>query len=264
MFHRYFSCKQMMMALLLFALTCGCAGNAVVAARKPPPISYSEMSCRAQELGYRIVGTAQIDLLLPQGHYPFRAALILQKPAYLRLEVLPLIGTPDFILSATPDEMRVYIPAQDEFYQGKPSVENLRRFFPWPLTIEEMVMILSGAFPCLSKENVLYGSFPEDDGLRIEMTAPSGDLQIIWMDKYNRLSHFSRRSPAGKEIYQVRYENYSADNSLAGSVTIKMADQITTLTVQFTEMTLEKTVDPSVFELPVVVAAKLIQLDGRQ
>lgn len=250
------------MILLLSVLVGGCAGKSVV--ENNLLSNYSETSCKTEEFGCAIVGTAQIDLVLASGHYPLRAALILQKPAYLRLEILPLIGTPDFILTATQDEMVVYIPSQNEFYRGKPSAGNLRRFFPWPLTIEEMVMILSGSYPDLSRENVLYKSFPEDDLLRVEMTSPSGDSQIVWMDKNNRPSRLSRRDPKGHEIYQARYENYQNRHSLAESITIRMADQITTLTVQFTGMTLEKTADPAVFELPVVAGAKLIQLDDIQ
>jgi hypothetical protein len=77
------------------------------------------------------VATAEIDLKTEQGHYPVRAALIMQKPSYLRLEILPVIGTPDLYLAATPDHLQIFIPSREEFYSGKPSAENLARFLPW-------------------------------------------------------------------------------------------------------------------------------------
>ena len=130
-------------------------GRIVVGPDVPPEKSLEILSRTIHETD-RIVATAQIDLMTAQGHYPVRAALILQKPSYLRLEMLPVIGTPDFFLTATPDDMRIFIPSQGEFYSGKPSAENLARFLPWALNIEDIVMILSCCLstPC-RKEFVL-------------------------------------------------------------------------------------------------------------
>ena len=79
-----------------------------------PPDAPKNIPIAIQETD-RIVATAQIELTTAEGRYPLRAALILQRPSYLRLEMLPVIGTPDLFLTATPDEMRIFIPSLGEF-----------------------------------------------------------------------------------------------------------------------------------------------------
>jgi outer membrane lipoprotein-sorting protein len=259
MSHRYCSCKRILIVLLLSALICGCAGKTVIETGLPPK-SLEILSQTIHETD-TIVATAQIDLTTAQGHYPVRAALILQKPSCLRLEMLPVIGTPDFILTATPDDMRVYIPSQGEFYSGKPSAENLERFLSWALNIEDIVMIFSGAYPPLAGKNISYESYAEGDLLRVDMKTSSGLSQMIWMDQNGRMAKFTRNASAGREIYQVQYEDYETGSPLAGRITIKMADHVTSISVKYTDVKIEKAMDSSVFELPVPAGIKIIKLD---
>jgi len=248
-----------MMILLWSALTCGCAGNAVVEAGKPP--DSLEIISRMIQKTDRIVATAQVDLMTVQGHYPVNAAMILQKPSYLRMEILPVIGTPDFFLTATPEDLRVYIPSQGEFYSGKPSAENLGRFLSWAMNIEDMVMIFSGAYPPLAGENISYESDVEGHLLRVDMKTSSGYSQMIWMAQNGRIVKLVRNGSDGREIYSVQYEDYEPGSPLAGRITIKMADNVTSISVRFTDMKKEQATDLSIFELPIPVGSKIIKLD---
>lgn len=258
MLHRYFSCKPIMMALLLFALTCGCAGHVMVAASKPPD-SLQTLSRMIQETD-RIIATAQIDLMTVQGHYPVRAALILQKPSYFRMEMLPVIGTPDFFLTSKPDDLRVYIPSRNEFYSGKPSAENLGRFLSWAMNVEDMVMIFSGAHPLLTGENLSYESYAEGHLLRVEMKTSSCS-QVIWIGQDGKIVKLVRNGSDGRETYSVQYEDYEPGSPLAGKITVKMADDVTSISVRFTDVKKEKATDLSIFELPVPAGIKTIHLD---
>ena len=204
---------------------------------------------------------AQIDLVTAQGHFPVKAALVLQRPSYLRLEMLPLIGTPDFILTATPDDMRIFIPSRGEFYSGKPSAENLARFLTFALNIADMVMILSGSYPPLAEQNLSYASYEEADLLRVVMKTPSGPSQTIWMEKNGRIARMVRHDSDGRESYQVKYEDYVPQSSFAEKITIKWTDNMTSVSVKYSDLKIEKATDLSVFELPVPAEIQIIKMN---
>ena len=204
---------------------------------------------------------AQIDLVTKQGYQPVRAALVIKKPSYLRLELLPVIGTPDFFLAATPVGKSIFIPSKGEFYRGKPTGANLAQFLSWNFNIEEIVMILSGAYPTLPEKEVSSQSYREGNFLRIEMKAPSGSSQTIWIGAKNRLSKYIRNDESGNEIYSVQYEDYEQESIIAGKITINMADGVTSISVKYSGLQIETAADLSIFELPVPEGIKTIFLD---
>lgn len=259
MFHEYASGKRMIGILFLSLLACGCAGGGVMeSGHHPDPAAMIRLNIRETD---RIIATARVDISTAQGHYPVRTALILQRPSYLRLEIQPVIGTPDFFLSATPREMRIWIPSQGEFYVGKPSAENVARFLPWTLNLEDLVMILSGSFPRLDGANLSYGHSAEGGALRVDMKMTAGPSQMIWMENGGRLTRLIRYGSDGKEVYSVRYEDYAPGHALAGKILIQWVDNTMSTCVEYSDVNIEKTADLSVFTLPAPDGAKIIHLD---
>ena len=203
----------------------------------------------------------QIDVATLNGHHAARAAMILKKPSYLRLEIFPPIGPPDFFLTASPDEMRILIPSRGEAYLGRPTSDNLARFLPWQFNIEDVVMIFTGSYPSLKERNISYRSYPDGDALRIEIRAPSGNSQIILAGKDSRLQKFVQNDEYGKEMYHVEYEDYRPQSPVAGKITINMADGVTSICAKYSDIRIEKVTDMSIFELPVPTGVKSIILN---
>ncbi len=251
---------KILMVLAFSMLIAGCAGKEIFGSGMPREKSL-EIVYRTIDETDRIIATAQMELTTAQGYYPVRVALILQKPSWIRLEMLPVIGTPDFFLTATPDEMRIFIPSQGEFYSGKPSAENLARFLPWSFNIEDIVMIFSGTYPRLPGGNLSQKQHMEDALLCLEMTVPGGDSQTIWLAQNGQPSKLVRKGADGKEIYHVQYEDYISGNPVARRITVKMADRVMSIAVKFSEITIEKATDMSIFTLPVAAGIKTIQMD---
>jgi len=246
--------------LLLTVLASGCLQQAVVYRDSPPEKILAAISGAVAEND--ILSTiAQIDLVTLQGYYPARAALIIKKPAYLRLELLPVIGTPDFFLAASPEKMSIFIPSKGEFYYGLPTSANLERFLPWQFNIDDIVMIFAGTYPSLKEKLVAYQSYQEENFLRIEMKAQSGCSQIIWVGENNRLLKLVRNDEYGKEIYNVKYGHYEKQSPIAGEITISMADGITSLSIKYSDLKIEKATDLSIFNLPIPANVKTILLD---
>jgi outer membrane lipoprotein-sorting protein len=247
---------RIMFLFLLSALICGCLQRATVPLDIPSEKHLTAIA-GVVTMDKTLSAIAQIDLVTKQGYQQVRAALAVKKPSYLRLELLPAIGTPDFFLAATPSAMSIFIPSRGEYYSGEPTGGNLSKFLPWDFNIEDMVMIFSGMYPTLKEKDLLSQSYRDGNFLRIEMKAKSGSSQTIWIGEKKRLSKYIRNDKSGKEIYSVWYEDYEPESVIAGKITIKMADGVNYISVKYSDMKIETTTDLSIFELPVPEGIKI-------
>jgi hypothetical protein len=255
-----FSRTRRVIVLLLLALFCsGCIQQTVLRPDSSTTKALSTISSAVSETDM-LTAMAQIDLVTPGGYYPARAALIIKKPAYMRLELLPPIGPPDFFLTVTPKEMKILLQGKGEFYQGAPTVNNLSRFLPWKFNIEDIINILVSTYPPLN-DVVAYQNYVDGETLRIEMKAQSGITQILWLGANGLLLKLVRNDEMGKELYTAKFEDYNYNSSLAGKITVNMADGITSMTVKYTDLKIEKTSDLSIFDLPVPEGFKTIMMD---
>ncbi len=247
-------------SLLLVMLTGGCIQQTVI---KPDARTEKVLMAVSGAIAENDIlsAMAQIDLVTPHGYHPVRAAIVMKKPSYLRLELLPIIGTPDFFLSSSPEEMRIFIPSRGEFYRGKPTVANLTRFLPWQFNIEDIVMIFTGAYPPIIDGIMSYQSYQEKNSLRIEIKSPSDKSQILWVGENNRLLKLASLNELGQEIYHVNYEDYRPESPVPGKITINMADGITSISVKYSEFKIEKATTPAIFDLKMPEGMKLILLD---
>ncbi len=207
-----------------------------------------------------ISAVAQIDLVTPDGYYPARAVVIIKKNSYLRLELLPPMGPPDFFLTATPQEMKILLPSKGEFYRGEPTGRNLSQFLPWQFNIEDIVAIFAGTYPALTGD-VAYLSYPEGNDLRIEMKAQSGISQTVWIGSDGRLRKLERFNEAGDLIYRADFNNYEEGSSIAGKISISMEGGATSITLKYADRKIEKAKDMSIFDLPVPAGFKVIVLE---
>ncbi len=209
---------------------------------------------------YTLSGSAQINVVTSQGYFPLRAAVIIKKPAYLRLELLPPMGPPDFFLVTTPQEMKILLPEKGELYQGEPNGHNMSRFLPWNFNIEDIVAVFSCTCPPLAGD-VSCLRYPEENNLRIEMEVKSQIMQRIWIGSAGRLSKIERYDEMGKLLFSAEFTNYTEGSPIAGKIYVVMADGISSITVKYTDLKIEKEKDLSIFDLPVPDGFKKIYLD---
>jgi hypothetical protein len=251
---------QIIFLLLLSWLICGCMQRTIAHLDVSPEKHFAAISGVVTQ-DETLSAIAQIDLVTKQGYQKVKAALVIKKPSYLRLELLPVIGTPDLFLAATPVGMSIFIPSRGEYYRGKPTGANLAQFLSWDFNIEDIVTILSGDYPSLPEKEVSSQNYREGKFLRVEMKTKSGISQTIWIGEKNRLLKYIRNDESGKEIYQVQYEDYERGSLIAGKITIKMADGITSVSVKYSGIKIETSSDLSIFELTAPEGIKTIFLD---
>lgn len=254
---RYF--WKILFLFIIAVFSAGCASQVIVPHDSSTEKVLSAISSAVSETDI-LSALAQIDLVTSRGYYPARAALIIKKPSYLRLELLPPMGPPDFFLAATPAEMRILLPSKGEFYRGAPTGRNLSRFLPWQFNIEDIVAIFANTYPPLTGE-IAYLRYPEGNTLRIEMKARSGISQTLRIGSDGRLSKIIRCDENGKMIYSAEFADYEEGSSIAGKITVSMADGVTSITVKYSDLKMEKAKDLSIFDLPIPDGFKTTIMD---
>jgi hypothetical protein len=241
-------------------LSCGGTQQTVIAdgvsANEMTPLSPDD---EHQEATFSAL--AEIDIVTSGRYYPVKAALVLKRPCYLRIELLPIIGVPDFVLTTTPDKLQIFIPSRGELYSGQPTADNLKKFLPWPMEIEEMVMILTGSFPALPEPKVDDREFREENLFRREMKAPSGRSQIIWRRTPKKPLKMLRKDETGQELYNVQYLYDDPPGDLPQQITITRGDGTSSLSVKYSDVKMEKTADLSLFYLEIPAHTRQIPLE---
>ena len=244
--------------VLTAAFFSGCIRQTILPSDFPIEKTLSAIAAAVAETD-TLSALVQIGLVIPGITYPAKAALIIKKPSYLRLELLPPIGPPDFFLTATPEKMKILLPSAGNFYQGEPSARNLARFLRWQFNIEDIVAILTSTYPPL-KESSAYSCRSDGNAVRIEIEAPSGNSLTIWVEA-NRLIRLVRRNDNRVELYNAIFEDYEEGSGLARKVTVNMADGITSLSIKYSDIKIEKSTDLSIFDLNIPAGFQTILLD---
>ena len=246
--------------LFLVVINYGCVKSQVLPGDVPIKVIYTQAwdTIKEKEI---LKAVAQIDLVTVHGHHKAKAVLVLKRPSYLRLEILSPLGLPDYFLVTNISEIRIFIPSKNLYYQGKATAENLSRFLPWSFGIEDIVMILSGAFPPMTGSNVSFKGQKEAARFFIEAEAPGREPQIVEIEENNRLLKFMQKDRYGKEAYHVKYQEYDKESRIPKNIAISMADGITSMHIKYYDLVIEESNDLSVFDLPLPEGLKPVFLD---
>ncbi len=235
----------------------GCAGKTIIPDYPSTEKALFALSNAVPE-NEVLSGEAQIELVTPGGYYPARAILFIKKPSYLRLELIPPVGPPDFFLAATPQEMKILLPSKGEFYQGEPTGRNLSRFLPGQLNIEDVVAVLTCS-PHLTGK-VDYLRHVDKNNLQIKMKSQNGVSETVWIRPDGRLEKLEHFDENGKMLYRAEFSDYAPGSFIAGKIIISK-DRITSIIIKYSDIKFEKIKNSSIFDLSVPAGFKKIILD---
>ena len=107
----------LLLIMALGSLLSGCAGRRVAVSGNgylSPEAALRALA--SSDPGDRtITVTARIEIKRHSERHLLKAALMMKRPAHLRLESIPLFGPPDFFLSIEAGEIRVFLPGKGDF-----------------------------------------------------------------------------------------------------------------------------------------------------
>ncbi|MBN2439039.1 MAG: DUF4292 domain-containing protein [Deltaproteobacteria bacterium] len=206
--------------------------------------------------------TAKIEINHHGNRYPLRGAVMMKKPAFLRVESIPLMGPPDLYLSVAEGELRVFLPGKNAFYTGRATPRNISRFIPAFLPAADMISLLMGVPPEGAEEMHPSNGDREEDHYRVDQYKSGRRMRSLWIDPVGgRLTRFRRFRENGSIIYTADFADHVriGDGFLPQQVTIRV-EEMAVLNIRHADLR-QFEADPESFPLPVPEGITPILLD---
>ncbi|MBI4634449.1 MAG: DUF4292 domain-containing protein [Deltaproteobacteria bacterium] len=205
--------------ILFLVVFTGCTAGKVKPvsdAYVPLPEKILDNITRAHQQRDTLQAVATIEVNSEKGRYPLKVALLLKMPSFLRVETIPLVGTPDFFMSLQGDTLKVFLPPKKEFYICRATAENLALFLPVSIRVEEMVPILMGIplLPELLKSMEKSRALSAGNYYRIDLTSGDGKHQSLWIDRTTGALAKIEIFEDYRLLYTASYEEYSEESGI--------------------------------------------------
>lgn len=254
--------RALILLIILGVAVSGCAGRQP-RVHYPPAYASPEAALRAvaTDSAGTITATAKIEISDAGKRYPLKAALMLKRPASLRLESIPLLGPPDFFISLTAGEMRIFIPAKGSFYTGAATPHNISRFLHLYVSAEELVSLLLGLPPDDETKEGKRAGRQEENLYRVDQEKKDNGQLSIWIDPSIGKIVKAALTQNGVKIYEAVFEGHLRTGEYYLPQHIAITGHTTSaLKITYTEIQPLLDVDAS-FTLPVPVGITPIPLD---
>ncbi len=245
--------------LVLLASLAGCGTARVRPAAEvsvPLPGALLERMARADGQKDTMQAVANIEVRSGKARYPLKIALMVKRPAFLKVEAIPLVGTPDFFLSLREDTLKVFLPQRGEFYICRATPENLSLFLHVSIRREELVSVLMGVPPLtgIAKGMAESPAILERNQYRIDTTGRDGKRQTLWIDRTTGAVIRADVFEDSQLLYSVLYEDYREEDGIPmpGKVVITQDDEeIPGIVIRYSDLRLSPATDTGEFDLPV-------------
>jgi hypothetical protein len=248
--------------ILLFPLTvfifAACAPQKAVEPIKryiPPPEDVLKKIFTKNKREETVTATARITIKTVQGTYSQNAAIAVKKPASLRIETIPLFGTPDLLLSVDVDRLKVFLPKEGHFYVGPATRKNIFLFSRLFLNADEAVAILMGTPPLLQQNGMILKGFMEKEWYRIDIFSGKRLIQSLWVDlDRDKVRQTDVFSETGKICYRVEFNNYSHYGRITRPQLVKISitePQQISASIKYSNIQVLSDTAENLFDLPV-------------
>jgi len=187
--------------LTLLLLLAGCTIGKTVAPVEIKGFSSPQAALAAIKPGedtdtlYRM--TTKVSAPSPQGKLNFRLAVIMQSPDKLRIESIPILGPPDFMLAMQERRFQVYLPGKQEWITGDATPENLARFLPLSWSLERWMALLRGYGPAVFSDPASVRGKMEGLFYRVDALFSDSTVESLWIDPVNKRLRKSERLVSG-------------------------------------------------------------------
>jgi hypothetical protein len=197
--------------ILTFALSTGCASQKALLLGEEfssPGRALSILQEKNEAAGV-LQGVSTLTAVTAEARYSVKMALVAERPSSLRIEEMPVLGLPVLYLSANKERLKVFFPKEGKFYVGKPTGENLSKFLPWAVEVEDFLALLFGLPPPrIAGAERLEGRV-DDDFYRVDAFSGKRKYASLWIDPVeHRLVRTEILSDKGERLCDVHLGSY--------------------------------------------------------
>ncbi len=257
-------------ALCLVSLSTGCTTKKSPPApgrELPDPGEIIERLSGKHLVGMDLKGLARVTFRSPEGVFASTCLIAARLPSSLRVETFPPIGPPNLFLSLNEKGIKVYVPDQGAFYIGGATKENVTRFLPFPLEVEEMIPLMMGMLPpSFCRERTVLKGRKADELYRIDADRGGGTLSCFVDLARGELMRVESKDSGGRLIYAADLRNYRPVEGVALPQDVELHHEEGdlkewSLRVSFSDVRLSPGEDKDLYDLEVPSGVKLLYLD---
>ena len=205
-----------------------------------------------------VQGLAKLKLEAPLNNVNANQVLLVEQPNRLRAETLSPFGVPLLLLVADGDKMGALLPAQNLYYQGASSSENLGMFVNLPLQLSDLVGVLlyqPRTIDAWEKE-----AFTLKDGgwlLIRRGTLQRQELVFNAMRQLIEVAYYKNN-----ELFlKVHYAQFSvSDNTYPKLLIMEIPEKYATITLEFTDVERNAEIRPDLFKVVPPASARVVYL----
>lgn len=233
----------------------------------PSPHVVLEESDRNDHRKNTLKAIARVEVNTSEGRYPLKVAVMLKRPSSLRLEVIPLIGSPNLLLTVHENLLKVFLPQKGEFYIGQATTKNLGCFLPLftkGLEVDDITSILLGTHSnIIGKSITLDGSF-EKNLYRIDVLSENRKIQSLWLDMDYRMVMVESYARDNSRLYSARYMEHNSIEGLTMPQKVMVVtgdDDNQNIIIRYSDIQVATGVDAAQFDLQPPPGIRPIHLD---
>lgn len=255
--------KKIHFLLATFLVLAGCLPPRLFLPPRPTPESLINQLQKHSQRITGLKGLASIQIRFQNKSFHAEEILFLRRPAWLRAEILSPLGTSQFYIVTDGEELKIYHPAQNKYYQGKAEFRHFSSFFPLPMSFPEIVSFLLGDPLLIDYETAEVFKAEGEPLWILELRhLSSGRRQALWMDPFN--FHIHRAEVfAGDFTYNLTFADFQrlGPELFPQKIEYTSPFQQARLVVTYKEIVLNPSWSTEDFFLPIPRGAKIIYWD---
>ncbi len=213
------------MCFAFIAVAAGCAPKALPPAQISDPRYLLEQIRRSTHPDQTFRAVASIRMESPQGTYTTKAAILAHDPYYLRLETIPVFGTPDVLLTLNRTRMKVFFARQAKFYISSPQ-QGMSLIIPVSIAPSELVPLLRGGIPLSAfSSGISIKAFLDDGAYKFDFYSGNKKIRSLWISRSS--GHPVRMEIPGPNTYSIYYGDFRniQGSSVPGTIEIITGDE---------------------------------------
>jgi hypothetical protein len=252
---------------LLLLVFCGCAAAPKMTARldvASPEAALEHIAARLPaDAALLAMADVRVATQAREGAYPLKLAVLLKKPASLRVEAIPLFGPPAFFLSVRDRTLKVFLAQTSSFYIGRATQDNVGRYLPLKMGPEDLIALLTGTCFAPTGPDTLLQGRPEGDHYRIDILEPL-KRRTLWVRMTDGFLERLEIYGGEQRLYRVHFEEpfHVEGTVLPQKITfVSEGSDGVSVSIRYTDIQLLKDVDPVLFDLETPPGVEPVYLD---
>lgn len=252
---------------LLLLVFCGCAAAPKMTARidfASPEAALEHIAAQTPvDAALQAMAEVRVAKREGGGGYPLKLAVLLKRPASLRLEAIPPFGPPAFFLSVRDRTLKAFLSETRAFYIGRATPENVASYLPLKMGPEDLIAVLMGTcFAPVGSDTLLQGR-PEGDHYRIDLVEPlkRRSLWVRTTDGFlERLDVYADQ----QRLYRAHFEEPLRVEGMVLPQKITIVSEGTdgvSVSIRYADIQFLKDIDPETFDLKTPPGVEPVYLD---